>query len=133
MTVSIRNSMKWLPTAIWMIFAAVLAYKAISEAVFRVPVLIHPPSGWRFETGAADFVWNYTVGIPKKEQGFRIEIATDRDFKNIIKSVTTGSNEIKFGRDFMKPGPYYYRVRFEHDGKMRPWSGKIMFYGKGDA
>jgi|GEM_PF-4289599 len=123
----------WLPTVIWMAFASVLAYKAISDALFRVPVLVHPPSGWRFETGRGDFVWNYIVGLPKKEQGFRLEIAADKDFKNIIKSVATGKNEVKLGGEFMKRGPYYYRVRFEHKGKMRPWSGKVMFYGKDDA
>jgi hypothetical protein len=107
----------------------VFVVKVVSEAYLRIPVTIRPQQGQVLTEGMEDFFWNNVVGIPKSRQRFRLEVATDPEFRDILVTRdATGSKE-RFQEQFKPGGTYYYRIRLEVDGEPFEWSRPIVFYG----
>jgi hypothetical protein len=112
-----------------LVFIGVFVVKVVSEAYYRIPVTIRPQQGQVLSEGMEDFFWNNVIGIPKDRQRFRLEIATDPEFQDILVTRDAEGNKERF-RDLFKPGgTYYYRIRLEVDGKPFAWSRPIVFYG----
>jgi hypothetical protein len=117
------------PVMISLVFIGVFVVKVVSEAYLRIPVTIRPQQGQVLTGGMEDFFWNNVVGIPTGRQRFRLEIATDPEFRDILVTRdATGSKE-RFQEIFEPGGSYYYRIRLEVDGKPFEWSRPIVFYG----
>jgi hypothetical protein len=117
------------PVMISLVFIGVFVVKVVSEAYYRIPVTIRPQQGQVLSEGMEDFFWNNVIGIPKDRQRFRLEIATDPEFQDILVTRDAEGNKERF-RDLFKPGgTYYYRIRLEVDGKPFAWSRPIVFYG----
>jgi hypothetical protein len=112
-----------------LVFIGVFVVKVISEAYFRIPVTVRPQQGQVLSEGTEDFFWNNVIGIPKDRQRFRLEVATDPEFQDILVTRdATGSKE-RYQGIFKPGGTYYYRIRLEVDGKPFKWSRPIVFYG----
>jgi hypothetical protein len=118
-----------IPVMISLVFIGVFVVKVISEAYFRMPVTVRPQQGQVLSEGTEDFFWNNVIGIPKDRQRFRLEVATDPEFQDILVTRdATGSKE-RYQGIFKPGGTYYYRIRLEVDGKPFKWSRPIVFYG----
>ena len=120
----------YFPSAIWLIFLVLLTYKIINEAVFKVPVTILPGPGQMVSGRTVDFYWNYLVGIPKSDQKFQLQVATDRKFANVVETKDVPKAHARFQNAFQEKGPYYYRLRLKTDNKESRWTSPIKFYGR---
>ena len=112
-----------------LVFIGVFVVKVISEAYLRIPVTIRPQQGQVLSENMEDFFWNNVIGIPKSRQRFRLEVAADPEFRDILVTRdATGSKERFEG--IFKPGDtYYYRIRLEVYGEPFTWSRPIVFHG----
>lgn len=117
------------PVMISLVFIGVFAVKVVSEAYYRIPVTIRPQQGQILSDGMEDFFWNNVIGIPKGRQRFRLEVATDPEFQDILVTRDAVGNKERFRELFKPGGTYYYRIRLEVDGKPFTWSRPIVFYG----
>jgi hypothetical protein len=118
-----------IPVMISLVFIGVFVVKVVSEAYLRIPVTIRPQQGQVLSENMEDFFWNNVIGIPKSRQRFRLEVAADPEFRDILVTRdATGSKE-RFEGIFKPGGSYYYRIRLEVDGKPFEWSRPIVFYG----
>lgn len=129
-THKIKKALPYIPTGIWIIFLGIFAVQVISEAYFKIPVMILPYPGQSLKNGTGDFYWNYVVGVSKKKQLFRLEIASNSDFKKIVKTKLSPINHVRINNVFKGKGPYYFRLRMEADGKVFSWSRPIKVYGQ---
>jgi hypothetical protein len=117
------------PVMISLVFIGVFVVKVISEAYYRVPVTIRPQQGQVLSAGTEDFFWNNVIGIPTSRQRFRLEVATDPEFRDILVTRDVAGYKERY-QDIFKPGgTYYYRIRLEVDGKPFTWSRPIVFHG----
>jgi len=129
-THKLKKARAYVPTGIWIVFLAIFAVQVISEAYFKIPVMILPYPGQSLKNSTGDFYWNYVVGVSRKKQLFRLEIAGDSEFKKIIKSELTPINHVRINNVFKGKGPYYCRLRLEADGKTFSWSRPLKVYGQ---
>ncbi|OQY55976.1 MAG: hypothetical protein B6245_19010 [Desulfobacteraceae bacterium 4572_88] len=127
-----RRLLPYIPSAIWLLFLGIFIFQSLSEAYFKIPVLILPQSGQEVEAGQADFYWNYIVGIPKSQQRFHLEIARDREFRKIVGTQSESSDHIRVKKVFTNKGTYYYRVRLESKGKIYGWSRTVRVVSRGE-
>ena len=125
-----KRLLPYVPTCVWIFFAAIMLFQIISEFYLKVPVIIYPSPGVRLEEVDAKFTWNYVVGIPREKQGFRLEIAHDPRFKRIVKTETISNNHIRIKNTFIENRPYYYRLRLEVGDTTHGWSRIIKIYRK---
>jgi hypothetical protein len=124
-----KRYLRHLVPAICAVFVIVCAIQVIFEACLKVPVIIRPRYNDVFETESAIFDWNYLVGIPDKNQSFLIQIASDPEFKRIIKAQTVKEKHVRFENILRERGPYFFRLRAVIEGRARKWSGTTKFYG----
>jgi hypothetical protein len=117
------------PVMISLVFIGVFVVKVISEAYYRIPVTVRPQQGQVLSEGMEDFYWNNVVGIPKSQQRFRLEVATDPEFQDILVTRDVAGYTERYQEIFKPGGSYYYRIRLEVDGKPFEWSRPIVFYG----
>jgi len=117
------------PVMISLVLIGVFVVKVVSEAYYRIPVTIRPQQGQVLSDGMEDFFWNNVIGIPKGRQRFRLEIATDPEFQDILVTREAEGNKERFRKLFKPGGTYYYRIRLEVDDKPFTWSRPIVFYG----
>ena len=118
-----------IPVMISLVFIGVFVVKVISEAYFRIPVTVRPQQGQVLSEGTEDFYWNNVIGIPKSRQRFRLEVATDPEFQDVLVSRDVEGYKERYQELFKPGGTYYYRIRLEVDGKPFKWSRPIVFYG----
>jgi hypothetical protein len=116
-----------------LVFIGVFVVKVVSEAYYRVPVTIRPQQGQVLSDGTEDFFWNNVVGIPKGRQRFRLEIATDPEFEDILDTRDVEGYKERFQGMFEPGETYYYRIRLEVDGKPFKWTRPIVFHGPEEA
>lgn len=78
-----------------------------------------------FQNNAAKYVWlNWEP--QGEERKFRIEIASDKDFTNVVRSAFT--TKLKFlMTDQVQAGDYYWRVRTEDKEEFSDWSNTEVF------
>jgi len=117
------------PVMVSLVFVGVFVVKVVSEAYLRIPVTIRPQQGQVLAEGMEDFFWNNVIGIPKSRQRFRLEVATDPEFRDILFTREVTGYKERFEEGFKPGGTYNYRIRLEVDGKPYNWSRPIVFYG----
>ena len=117
------------PVMVSLVFIGVFIVKVISEAYHRIPVTIRPQQGQVLSDGTEDFYWNNVIGIPTSRQRFRLEVATDPEFQNILVTREVDGSKERYQELFKPGGTYYYRIRLEVDGKPFKWSRPVVFYG----
>jgi len=110
------------PNLVWGIFVSIFALQAYAEAVLRIPVEIRAPMAQRKADSAITFHWNHVVGIPKKEQRFRLEVATDPEFQRVVQVRETPRTDAGLDPHVLDPGDYFYRLRLESGDRKHPWS-----------
>ncbi len=128
------GSNKYLPYAVTIVcafFVLVFSYKTVSEAWLKVPVIILPHNGDKFETGNGVFYWNYISGIKRESQEFFVQVASDPGFENIVAAKRIDENHLELEGLFEGEGPYYFRVKSIIDSLIHGWSDSVRFYGAG--
>ena len=122
----------WFLNGVWGGFFLVICFQTVSETGFKKPVLIHPQNGQVLDREKKRIFWNYVTGIPAGRQVFQVEVATDPDFENIIRTDTVQGVELKLDLDDNDRKTYFYRIRLEVDGKTYPWTSpeKIALWPK---
>lgn len=109
------------------IFTLMLSYQTISERIYRIPVPILPKYGDRLDALNTTIYWHPVSGIPKYQQQFDIELASDIDFKRVVYRKTTDETRLPLRKMFIS-GTVYYRVRLILAEKTYPWCKPIKFY-----
>ncbi len=122
-----RKLLTYLPAGIWALAIAVLLHQIVSEAYFKIPVVIHPRNGQTLDMDKKRIFWNPVVGFPRNRQIFRIEIAGDAEFKNVVYRNLVSETEHRPDFTRLLKGRYYYRVRLEMDRKTYPWTKPVRF------
>ena len=118
-----------IPVMISLVFVGVFVVKVISEVYYRIPVTVRPQQGQVLSNGTEDFYWNHVIGIPTSRQRFRLEVATDPEFRNILVTRDVDGSMERYQKIFKPGGTYYYRIRLEVDGEPFKWSRPLVFYG----
>jgi hypothetical protein len=120
-------SVRQVPRLLAATFVLVLAYRTYTEAYLGRPVLITPPAGQYVVDSSLRFYWNSVVGVPPKEQRFRVQIAATPGFEQPLVSKEVSENRAAFDRGQLAKGAYYYRVRLETNGTAYAWTRPARF------
>lgn len=122
--VRFHQFMFYICATIWLCMALDLcpAVEASGTTAMPAPRLLCPRDGMAMTDVASFFRWT-----PIKEcKDYEIQIARDRDFKNLFKSKRTRNvryhEDCYFPRDILPAGAYWWRVRAIMDGREGPWS-----------
>ena len=116
------------PSAVWLVFLVLFTYKTLNEAVFKVPVTIFPGPGQIITGTTVDFYWNYVLGIHKNDQQFQLQVATDKEFTNVVETRDVTTAHARFQNAFQEKGPYFYKVRLSNDTLVFRWTSPVKFY-----
>jgi hypothetical protein len=79
-----------------------------------------------FQKDTAKYVWLNWIAQGDLQNKFRIEIARDKKFSQIIKSSFTTKPKLLV-MDQVEEGEYFWRVRSEEDDRYSNWSNTEMF------